>query len=225
MAVATFFDVAQAAVWAERLKTANDALATRGDVPDEVGAVVTGLADEILAVPREQLERLDPYLFMALQHGALAAVRALSDPDAAASRRLLRIALEQMRQAVRDFYDESPVAEDQPIKEVARWLAGALAVPQQSLAELLGTEVRTVQRWLSVNDPAEPHGEKAVRLRATARMVNHLRHALTGPGVIQWFERARDELDGRAPVDVLGQAEKLPLLMTLASRARSTTAS
>jgi DNA-binding transcriptional regulator YiaG len=137
----------------------------------------------------------------------------------------LRIALEQMRQSLRDLQDEDPVVEDRPTKEIVRWLAQALDVPQAQLASLLATDVRTLQRWLSTEESSQPQAERAIRVRAVARMANHLRHALTGPGVVQWFTRHRKELGGKSPAQLLDNAEALPRLILLASNARSMTAS
>jgi DNA-binding transcriptional regulator YiaG len=129
-----------------------------------------------------------------------------------------------MRHSLRDLQDEEPVVEDRTTKEIVRWLDDKLDVPQTQLALLLGTDVRTLQRWLS-DETAQPQAERAMRVRAVARMANHLRHALTGPGVVQWFSRRRKELGDKSPSDLLDNAEELPRLILLASNARSMTAS
>ena len=225
MSVATLLDLTRIISWQDRLKAANDRLGGMDEVDDEVRRVIQDLADEIRRIPLEDLHRHDPYLVIALQQGALAAMRGIQETNAARARRQLRIALEQMRHSLRDLQDEDPVVEDRPTKEIVQWLAQALDVPQAQLAGLLGTDVRTLQRWLASTESSQPQAERAMRVRAVARMANHLRHALTGPGVVQWFSRPRKELGGKSPSSLLDDAHALPRLVLLASNARSMTAS
>jgi hypothetical protein len=53
-----------------------------------------------------------------------------------------------------------------------------------------------------------------------ARIVNQLRHSLTGPGVVEWFEHPRADLAGAAPSAVLDDPGKLELLITAAAASR-----
>lgn len=69
-----------------------------------------------------------------------------------------------------------------------------------------------------------PTGEDERRLRVVARIVNQLRHSLTGPGVIDWFEHPRTDLDGSRPVDVLDDPDRLELLLAAAAASRGTVA-
>jgi DNA-binding transcriptional regulator YiaG len=224
MPVASLLDLTRLIDWQSRLKEANDRLGRMEEVDRDVKAVIQELADDIRQIPQEALYRHDPYLVIALQQGALAAMRGIQESDKTRARRQLRVALEQMRHSLRDLQDEEPVVEDRTTKEIVRWLDEKLDVPQTQLALLLGTDVRTLQRWLS-DETAQPQAERAMRVRAVARMANHLRHALTGPGVVQWFSRRRQELGGKSPSDLLDNAEELPRLIQLASNARSMTAS
>lgn len=134
------------------------------------------------------------------------------------------MAIEHIRQTMRDMVEGRPVSEDRPAKLVARWLAATIEAPQTALADLVGTSARTWQRWVSPTDSAAPVGEEARRIRVVARVTVHLRHVLTGPGVIAWFNIPRKELGGLAPSDLLKQAEAAVQLERLASRARSMTA-
>jgi len=225
MPVASLLDVTRIVDWQDRLKAANDRLGRSEEVDEDVREVVQNLADEIRRIPQEDLYRHDPYLVIALQQGALAAMRGIQDTEKIRARRQLRVALEQMRHALRDLQDEEPVVEDRTTKEIVQWLDKALDVPQAQLAQLLGTDVRTLQRWLSSEESSQPQGERAMRVRAVARMANHLRHALTGPGVVQWFSHRRKELGGKSPAQLLETSDALPRLVLLASNARSRTAS
>ncbi|HLM48976.1 MAG TPA: antitoxin Xre/MbcA/ParS toxin-binding domain-containing protein [Solirubrobacteraceae bacterium] len=61
-------------------------------------------------------------------------------------------------------------------------------------------------------------------MRAVARIVAQLRHALTGVGVVDWFRRPHPDLGGRAPLDVLDDPLALPELVELAGALRATVA-
>lgn len=209
---------------AEQLEAANRRLAGDTPLPQDLWNLVDSIVDEVLAISPDELSRMDPYLFLALQNGALAAYRAMHEPDPASERRQLRIALERMRQALRDFAEEAPVRDARHAKEVARWLADTVHVPQSQLAELTGTTPRTFQRWISANDATAPSGDEERRLRTVARVANHLRHALSGPGVVAWFQRPRPELDGRTPATLLDDPAAAPDLLALAAAARSSKA-
>ena len=97
--------------------------------------------------------------------------------------------------------DREPIGEDRPAHEVALWLDATLAsVSQPRKAELLHVSPRTYQRWISDQEAVRPSGEDERRLRIVARIVNQLRHSLTGPGVVDWFEHPRADLGGATPV-------------------------
>ena len=220
----TALDLSQAAAIAARLGDANRALAGSLVVPDEVRDLVSELADGMTELDPGATAHADPYLLVALQGAALGALRALEHDDPAEARRRLRHRLEQMRHVFRDLAAGQPVGEDQPAKDVARWLVGAVDVPQRRLADLLGVRERTFQRWISDSEPSRPEGDDARRLRIVARIAAHLRHSLTGPGVVGWFERPRRDLGGKAPVALLDDPDAVARLLALASGARSSAA-
>ncbi len=224
MTTATLPQTKAVRAWAGDLAEVNALILTQGWPSADVKETVSSLTRQILGVKQSDLAKMDPYLWMALQTGALTAAEGLLRDDSAQGRHEVRVGLEQSRQALRDLFEEGPVSEDRPAKEVVQWLAQVLYVPQPTLAELLGTEVRTLQRWLSLSESAAPQGDRATRVRVVARITNHLRHALTGPGVVLWFSRPRRELDNRAPVDLLDEYDAIPELITLAAQARSTSA-
>jgi len=214
-------DLVDPAVLEREIAEQNLLLARSREVPETVRLFVEGLADEVSTLPAEAAMRIDPYLLVSLQRALLAALRAVDNPDPALARRELRIRLEQLRQVYRDLADARPIYEDRPAKELARWLANTVAVPQGRLAELLSVSPRTFQRWVSESDEVEPQGDDARRVRVVASLVSHLRHALTGGGVIDWFERAHPMADGRRPLDLVDDADGLPQLVRLAASARS----
>ena len=87
----------------------------------------------------------------------------------------------------------------------------------------MGVDERTFQRWSQ--QKTTPRGDEARRLRLIARSANHLRHALTGPGVVRWFTRPRSELGEQRPIDVLDDPDAADRLTTLAAGTRSSSAS
>lgn len=206
------------------LATKNLQLAREAEISDDLRLYLEQLADDVAALTSEAPSEVDPYLLLAAQGALIGALRALDSGDAAAARREMRTRLEQMRQVFRDIAEGGPLYEDRSAKEIARWLASVLDTSQASLAELLGVSARTFQRWISTADSAGPEGEDARRVRVVARIANHLRHALTGPGVVRWFQLPHPQLDDRRPLDILDDPQAAERLTRLAASARSHTA-
>jgi uncharacterized protein (DUF2384 family) len=199
-------------------------LASEKEISEDLRFFVEDLADKLIDHPEDAPIRVDPYFLLAAQRALIGALRALDSDDPASARRQLRIRLEQLRQVYRDLAEGAAIYEERPAKEVARWLDQALDVSQARLAELLGVSARTFQRWVSESDQVAPEGEDARRLRVIATAANHLRHVLTGPGVVHWFEQPNPQVDGRRPLDLLEQPEAAGQLTTLAASTRSHTA-
>lgn len=200
-------------------------LARTLEIPDSVRFFVENLADDFGILPIDATLRTDPYLLVAMQKALLLSLRALENPDLSAARRELRVRLEQLRQVYRDLADARPIYEDRPAKELALWLSEAIDVSQARLAQLLGVSGRTFQRWISSSEEAEPIGEDARRVRVVASLTSHLRHALTGQGVLEWFDRPHPLAGGHKPRDLLDQPDALPRLVRLAASTRSALAS
>jgi hypothetical protein len=131
----------------------------------------------------------------------------------------LRLALEQLRHALRDIVDTAPFGDDEPVGTVATRLVELVQVPQSQLTEVLGVSTRQWQRWLS--GEAEPTGDDAARVRIVAQIANQLRHSFTGPGVVRWFEREHPHL-GAAPAMLLDDPLRYPELVALARGSRTT---
>jgi len=199
-------------------------LAGATEVPDSVRFFVEGMADDLASLPIGATLRTDPYLLLALQKALLSSLRALEHPDPVLARRELRLRLEQLRQVYRDLADARPIYEDRPPKQLVRWLGEVLDVPQARVAQLLNVSPRTLQRWVSESDESAPGGEEARRVRIVANLVSHLRHALTGAGVLDWFQAPHPMAQGRAPRELLDDADALPVLTSLAASTRSSTA-
>ena len=206
------------------LNDASSTLSRSATVPKEIRDLVRGLPHRLHADAPANALAGDPYLAENAYAGAALAAAALLDPDERAARKGARLALEQIRQALRDIVEGRPIDEDVPPARVASWLEGALGVPQQQVAELVGTSARTWQRWLT---GAQPDPELLARLQRIARLTLHLRHALTGPGVARWFTRPHPLIkDGAGtPADLLDDADGYRRLLVIAAGLRSTQAS
>ena len=128
----------------------------------------------------------------------------------------LLVNIERFRHVVRDALDEyvTGVSGDRGlvVRELREWLPGT---PLSALADLVGVDRRTLNRWESTPGSPSP------RLRVVARLVAILRHNWTEPGVLAWFDRQRRDLDGRKPRALLGSPEAEQDLIMAARSARS----
>ena len=219
MVTTEVLDLARPAEAAAAVDALNDRLAAEARVPDGVGAEVARLAAAVRATPLERWTAADPYL-------ALLVHRAVLDAQAAVEEEYrdgLRIALERLSHALAALGEAEEVGDARSPKELARWLATAVEVPQRDLADLLGVDLRRFQRWISARERTRPEGEEARRLRALARLVGQLRHAFTPAGVVAWFDWPRPDLAGATPRELLADPVRLPELLLAAGSTRSTT--
>jgi hypothetical protein len=218
MATTEVLDLAQPAAAAAAVDALNDGLAAESRVPDGVAGAVAALAAAVRATPLERWTAADPYLALLVHRAVLDAQAAVED----GARDALRIALERLSHALAALGEAEEVGDARTPKELARWLAGAVEVPQRDLADLLGVDLRRFQRWISPRERTQPDGEDARRLRAVARVVGQLRHAFTPAGVVAWFDWPRPELGGVTPRELLGDPVRLPDLLLAAGSTRST---
>jgi uncharacterized protein (DUF2384 family) len=115
--------------------------------------------------------------------------------------------------------DERPVWRAGP-RHALLWLRQqGLAVSE--LAALLSASETTVRRWSNPDDETEPRGGNADRVVVVAKIVNHLRHAMTARGVVQWLTRPHPDLDDRSPIAQLKDPESYRYVVHLASGTRS----
>jgi hypothetical protein len=195
-------------------------LQTATSVPPEVADLVDSFESQLHADAPLQLSA-DPYLTTMLFAAAFRAEKALRHDNVDQQRRDLRIALEQFRQALRDIVGNRPVAADTPVRDVLAATAATLSLPQRELADLLDVSSRQLQRWLSPDGPT-PAGDDESRIRIVAQLVNQLRHAFTGPGVLAWF-RAKHPTLAVKPEAWLANPLKYPELLAAAAAARAMT--
>lgn len=203
----------------ERLDALSAVLSQTSEIDDDVRARLRDIAEFIPPTP-EPLADMDPYLRDALLTAVILALRAADSEDRAS----LLIAVERARQAVRDLLDERPVWAG-GAKHAVVWLVHTAGVAPADLDDLLGVSDSTVRRWANLQNPIEPKGDVAERVIVVAKVVNHLRHAMTPRGVIKWLKRSHPSLDDRRPLDELKDPDSYRALIHLASGTRSVTAS
>lgn len=201
-----------------RVNDATKLLQKSATVPDSLAQLIDSFEPALSAATPLQLEA-DPYLTTTLWAAAFRAEKALRHDNAESRRRDVRVALEQLRHALRDIAADRPWGDDAPVREVLARTVQVLAAPQRDLAELLGVSVRQLQRWLAEDGP-EPAGDDAARIRVVGRLVNQLRHAFTGPGVLAWFGREHPRL-GVRPAALLSDPLRYPELLGAATSARA----
>lgn len=206
----------------ELFEAVNDATVSlrraKEGVPPEVSELVDRF-DSLLHARAPLALGVDPYLSTELFAGALRAMKALRHDDATAQRRDLRVALEQVRHALRDIVDGHWASESVPVREVLATLVSTLRLPQAELARLLGISTRQLQRWLASEDGASPSGHEEARVRMVAQLVNQLRHVYTAQGVPAWFEHRGPGMRA-APLELLADPINFPELLAAARGAR-----
>lgn len=197
----------------EQVNALGSALAS-SVLTDDLRDAVQRVAASIPETP-EPLSEMDPYLRSALLTAVIHALRAEETDD----RRELRIAVERIRQALRDLLDEHPVWRGGS-KHAAVWLRQQ-GLSVNDLVDLLGASESTIRRWVNPEDDSAPSAEHADRVVVVAKIVNHLRHAMTPRGSVQWLRRPHPALDDRAPIDEVKDADSYRRLIHLASGVRS----
>ena len=202
---------------AEAVARVNERLAGSAEVTPEAADLVGAVAAAVGQAERWE-ETVDPYLVTLLHRSVIQAQHAVGEGE----RDALRIALARLVHALSAIAEAEPVSAERTPKEIARWLAEAIGVPQRRLAELLGVDLRRFQRWISEREAAGPEGNEARRVRAVAALANQLRHALTADGVVDWFDWPQRDLGGRTPRELLDDTRRLPDLLAAAGAMRAT---
>jgi hypothetical protein len=206
------------------LAAASAVLARSDELPAGIRDLVRSLAEELRDMDREEWEDgVDPYLLVELDQVAISALLALDEEDDEAQLEAAELALEAMREILADIEEGAAVSNERSGREVAGWLKDKTGASNRELAETLGISDRKLERWFS--GASEAAGEDEVRLRTAARLVNQLRHGMTGYGALRWLGRRFDELDGHRPRDLLGAPEYASRLLAVAGQARRSDAS
>jgi hypothetical protein len=203
----------------------NDDLAGHRTIPPAIADAVRGLVDQLLASDIETWLAIDPFQALLVHRALLEAQEAATIADDRDARNRLRLALARLVDALYLVNESEETSEARSSKEIVQWLAANVDVPQKDLAELLGVDLRKLQRWLSDATANQPEADEARRVRTVAKIVNQLRHVLTAPGVIAWFDWPSPDLGGKTPASVLGDVAKTSALLSAASNMRSTSLS
>lgn len=126
------------------------------------------------------------------------------------------VGIERVRHVIRDALDEfvggANADRRRLLQELERSLPG---IRQVDIAKLLSVDPRTIRRWSAEG------GEPEHRLQLVARLVAVLRHAWTPKGILAWFHRARRDLDGQAPIDLLDDPGSERALLSAARSSRN----
>lgn len=123
---------------------------------------------------------------------------------------------EAVRHIVRDALDGQPDGDESSAAELLGEMSERLpGVTRKQLGELIGVGERQVQRLVKGGEQAPSR-----RLRLVARLVALLWRAWTPEGVIAWFHRQREDLDGRPPIEMLDDPDYERALLLAARRGR-----
>jgi transcriptional regulator with XRE-family HTH domain len=124
---------------------------------------------------------------------------------------------EAVRHIVRDALDGQPAGGESNAQELLEGLLKQLpGVSRKELAGLIDLSERQIQRILK-----DGHRPPSRRIQLIARLVALLERAWTSAGVLAWFYRRRDDLNGRPPVDVLDDPDYERALILAARRGRA----
>jgi hypothetical protein len=123
---------------------------------------------------------------------------------------------EAVRHIVRDALDGQPEGDESDAQQLLEGLSRQLpGISRKELGQLIGVGERQVQRL------TKDGGSPSRRLQLVARLVSLLFRSWTAGGVVAWFYRQRDDLEGKAPIDVLDDADFERALMLAARRGRA----
>jgi putative toxin-antitoxin system antitoxin component (TIGR02293 family) len=163
--------------------------------------------------------QIEPFVLSA----ALEAISAIFVHLEAGNRTQVRLAVERLRQSLKDVAEASEVGATRDPTEIVAWIEELLPhAPAATLARITGVGTRTWQRWASGD--SEPSGGSAERVRALAQVLAHLRHAYTAAGCVAWLERPHPQLEGQTPAELLRDPMREREVIDLAAGSRVLTA-
>ena len=92
-----------------------------------------------------------------------------------------------------------------------------LKLDQETFAHLLGVRVRTVSRWET--EESNPDDLATVKLIRLNEIANMLLKIMSPSGASNWLQRPLNELEGVAPLDLLGSEYAMKALKRLIRQA------
>lgn len=123
---------------------------------------------------------------------------------------------EAVRHIIRDALDEHVGSREEDARPLVDYLKQALPrTTQADQARIAGISTRHLQRL------GKEGGVAPRRLVLAVRLVRLLRYVWNPEGVIAWFHRERTDLDGHAPIDLMGDPGFERALLRLAREGRA----
>lgn len=125
----------------------------------------------------------------------------------------VRYAMKIMEDVVRAMLRQLDHAAIDDPAVAAKFVADELAhVEVREVARLLGATTKSVQNWR--RGRVEQIKRNPQRITLIGQLVYELRNSMTGHGILFWFDRSREQFEGRTPrelidADVTDAAEKL----------------
>ena len=200
--------------WMQTLKEQVDSLDK-----EQVKAFLDTVQKLALRMEAQLPPSLDPAVANELRGILIGGIRQLEEIDESRPLDVLDdflLRAESMRHIVRDAIDEDlPVNADDGgavLGVLEGWMP---RIPRRQIARLVGVDERTLQRWRA----GGAHTSR--RLYLVAKLVSLLKEAWTPEGVVAWFSRSRSELNGRAPLDVIDDADFERYLLHAAREGRA----
>jgi hypothetical protein len=170
-------------------------------------------------VHREVPPDLDPAALAEIRGRLIDGLEALNQLDETRpldAVNLFVVHAEAVRHIVRDALDGQPEGCESDARQLLEGISTQLpGVSRNELSQLVGVGERQLQRL------AKDGGNPSRRLQLVARLVALLFRSWTPGGVVAWFYRQRGDLGGKAPVEVLDDADFERALMLGARRGRA----
>lgn len=88
---------------------------------------------------------------------------------------------------------------DDPQLAVKLILDGLAQLPVSEIARLLGVSTKTVRSW----QQGKPVHQNTTRVVLIAQIMTYIRSSLSAVGVEMWFDAERDQLSGKAPLQLI----------------------
>ncbi|MGC1165176.1 MAG: hypothetical protein WA862_03630 [Solirubrobacterales bacterium] len=170
-------------------------------------------------VHKEVPPDLDPAALAEIRGHLIDGLEALNELDEARpldAVDLFVVHAEAVRHIVRDALDGQPEGDESDARQLLEGISMQLpGISRKELGQLIGVGERQVQRL------SKDGGTPSRRLQLVARLISLLFRSWTPAGVVAWFHRQRDDLEGRAPIDVLDDADFEQSLLLVARRGRA----
>lgn len=186
-----------------------------------IGGDLSILVDEIGELS-EAMAVIEPVLAAAMFTNALELAKVLGREDQGAWEQA-NLSVQSIAQGLEVLLDGAPAAlAGIDPKQAARWLANALRpATQAQLSDLLGIGERTLQHWLSAQDPSRPDGSNFERMQRLLLVVGRLRHVFTSQGLMEWLAQPIPALRKLSPAQAIKDDPGFQSVMRIAAGLRA----